>query len=58
MTPEEMQKKFGPIIILAGLAIAASIYFNGDKDPYSKDIDEAIAQQKELKQKQIKEQNK
>lgn len=51
MTPEDMQKKFGPIIILAVLAIAVSMYFGGDNEKYKKDINEAIAQKKELKQK-------
>ncbi len=54
MTPDEMQKKFGPIILIAGLAVAASLYFKGgDDDPYRKDIDKAIEQQKEIKKKEL-----
>ncbi len=50
MKPEDLQKKFGPILILAGLAIAASLYFNGDDDKYTKEIDDAIAQEKALRE--------
>ena len=51
MKPEDLQKKFGPILILAGLAIAASLYLNGDNDKYKKSIEEAIQQNKELREK-------
>ncbi len=49
MKPEDLQKKFGIILILTGLAIAVSLYVNGDDDKYTRAIDEAIEQNKELR---------
>ena len=51
MKPEDFQKTFGIILLLTGVAIAVSLYVNGDDDKYTRAIDEAIQQNKELKEK-------
>ncbi len=51
MKPEDMQKKFGPILLLIGIAIGLSLFFGSDNDKYKKTIDDAVKKQQEQKQK-------